>query len=107
MALIVIIGMLGGMGEITRMGNYSRTFIEQIEAKHDESSKDLMRRRRESQSFNGKDERVQSFLRTRDPIGYGLANAREEAYRKLLPAPEVRMGGDFQERATSRAPKAS
>ncbi|MCJ1471623.1 hypothetical protein MMC13_000263 [Lambiella insularis] len=98
--LIIIFAMLGGLGEISRAGKMSRSFLQQIEAIHDDTSKDLQRRKRESQSFQNKDERFQSFLRTRDPLGYGLTEPREEGFRKLLPAPEVCMSGDIQSRET-------
>ena len=105
--LIVFFTALGTVGEISRMGNYSKSFIEQVEARHDESSKHLMRKRRESQSFNNKDERVQSFLKTRDPMTYGLADGKGEAYRRMLPAPEVCMSGDIVDRGVSTASNSS
>lgn len=70
--LIVVFAVLGGMGEITRVGNLSRSFLEQIEAVHDDSSKDLMRRRRESLGLESMDQRVRNFLALRDPSGLGL-----------------------------------
>ena len=99
--LIVFFTVLGAVGEITRMGSYSRTFIEQVEARHDESSKHLMKKRRESQSFNNKDERVESFLKMRDPLAYGLADGKDEAYKRMLPAPEVCMSGGIEDRGAS------
>lgn len=96
--LIVIFAMLGGLGEISRAGKMSRTFIQQIEAVHDDTSKNLQWRKKESQAFENTDERVQSFLRTRDPVGYGLSDLLEESSRKLLPAPEICMSGDIQNR---------
>ncbi|MCJ1481893.1 hypothetical protein MMC06_002053 [Schaereria dolodes] len=70
LSLIVIAAALGGIGQATRVGEYSGAFLKQIEGVHDECSKDLRRRRRESQGFGSKDERIQTFLKTRDPISY-------------------------------------
>ncbi|MCJ1287677.1 hypothetical protein MMC26_007029 [Xylographa opegraphella] len=99
--LIIVFALLGGLGEISRAGKMSRTFLQQIEAVHDESSKDLQRRMRESQGFKNKDERVQNFLKTRDPVGYGVTDIPEEGFRKLLPAPEICMSGDIEARGSS------
>lgn len=100
LSLIVLFTALGSFGQVTRVGEHSRTFIEQIESMHDDCSKDLMRRRRRESaddrgtgSGNGnrnRDERIQSFLKMRDPVGYG----GEESYRRLVPAPEVCSSGD-------------
>jgi curved DNA-binding protein CbpA len=66
--LVISVALLGAAGEVSRAGALSRSFLEQIEAVHDESSKDLMRRRRESLEFGSdKDLRVQKFLKSRDP----------------------------------------
>ncbi|KAI9879227.1 MAG: hypothetical protein M1830_009158 [Pleopsidium flavum] len=102
-SLIVLVAAIGGMGQVTRVGEYSRTFIEQIESVHNDCSKDLMKRRRESMGFGGnRDERIQSFLKMRGPVGYaagvGEPNEQESAYRRLLPAPEVCSSGDIKDR---------
>ena len=103
-SLIVFFAILGGMGQVTRVGDVSRTFLEQVEGKHDESSKDLQRRRKETHSFNNKDERMHSFLKGRDPIGYGIIDPKEEGYRRLLPEPEVCMSNDIKGRALDKNP---
>jgi hypothetical protein len=90
---------LGGVGQATRAGNYSMTFIEQRDALHDEMSKELMRRRRESNSIGDRDERVHTFLKQRDPLGYGLTDPEGEAYRRVLPEPEVCSSGDIRGRS--------
>jgi curved DNA-binding protein CbpA len=97
-SLIVLFAAVGSFGQATRVGELSRTFIEQIEGVHDDCSKDLMRRRkRESYEHWGdgsgnrnRDQRIQSFLKMRDPVGI----AGEESHRRLLPAPEVCSSGD-------------
>ncbi|TVY57734.1 J domain-containing protein 1 [Lachnellula cervina] len=96
--LIVIFAVLGGIGQAARVGNYSINFLEQSDALHDSASKDLMRRRREASSFDNREERIHTFLRQRDPVGYGVTNPRDESYRKLLPAPEVCSSEDIKGR---------
>lgn len=97
--LIVICAALGGIGQATRVGSYSMNFIEQRNALHNEISKDLIRRRKESNEYGDRDERVHSFLKQRDPFGYGWIDPEEEGYRKLLPMPEVCSSDDIQGRS--------
>jgi curved DNA-binding protein CbpA len=99
-SLIVIFAALGGIGQATRVGNYSMNFIEQRDALHSNISKDLMRRRKETSAFQNRDERIQSFLKQRDPRGYGVIDPSEEACRKLLPAPKVCSSQDIKQRPT-------
>ena len=101
-AVVALCAVLGGMGEISRARKFSGTFLEQLEMLHDQSSKDLQRARKESQQFGNRDARVQSFLRTRDPVGYGVTDPQEEALRKLLPAPDLCTSGDIQARASDK-----
>ncbi|MCJ1224157.1 hypothetical protein MMC12_000801 [Toensbergia leucococca] len=91
-SLIVVVAALGGIGTATRVGEHSRTFMEQIEIIHDDCSKDIQRRRKESLGAVNKDERIQSFLRTRDPFGHGMMDLQEEACRQALPPPLVKNG---------------
>lgn len=98
--LIVIFAILGGVGQATRVGNYSMSFLEQRDALHSDISKDLMRRRKEAaDGMASRDERIQSFLRQRAPVGYSLNAPREESHRKLLPAPKVSSSEDTQARS--------
>lgn len=96
--LIVIFAVLGGIGQATRVGNYAIDLLEQSDAQHNRASKDLMRRRREANSFGNREERIHTFLRQRDPVGYGVTDPRDESYRKLLPAPEVCSSEDIKGR---------
>ena len=66
-ALIVIVAALGGIGQATRVGEHKRTFLEQIEVVHDDCSRDLQQRMKDSHDFGTKDQRIQSFLKNRDP----------------------------------------
>jgi curved DNA-binding protein CbpA len=96
--LIVLFAVLGGIGQATRVGNYSMSFLEQRDALHNSVSKDLIRRRKEASRYGSREERVQDFLKQRDPIGYGVADPNGEAYRKLLPGPEICSSEDIKRR---------
>jgi len=98
-ALIVMFAAVGGIGQATRVGNYSMTFIEQRDILHNQMSKELMRRRMETNSLGNRDERVNTFLRQRDPFGYGVTDPDEEAHQRVLPEPEVCSSGDIQARS--------
>ena len=87
-SLIAIFAALAGIGQATRVGDHSRTFLEQIEAIHEDCSKDIQRRRTESHTFINKDERMLSFLRNRDASGYAITDSTDIGYRKLSPPPE-------------------
>jgi len=98
--LILVFAAIGGIGQASRAGNAGLSFIEQTDALHNNVSKDLMRRRREATTLYGsREERLQYFLRQRDPIGYGLTDPKAEAYRKLLPEPEICSSGDIKQRS--------
>lgn len=99
-ALIVMFAALGVIGQATRLGSYSMNFIEQRDALHNDISKDLIRRRKETTTgFGSREERIHQFLKQRDPYGYGVADAREENYRRLLPSPEVCSSEDIKGRS--------
>ena len=99
-ALIVMFAALGGVGQATRVGHYSMNFIEQRDALHNDISKDLMRRRKETTTgFGSREERIHQFLKQRDPYGYGVTDPREESYRRLLPSPEVCSSEDIKGRS--------
>lgn len=98
-ALIMIFATLGGIGQATRAGSYGVSFIEQRDALHDNISKDLMRRRKETTTIYGsREERIHSFLKQRDPEGYGVIDPKEESYRKALPPPEICSSEDIKGR---------
>lgn len=79
---------LGGIGQTTRLGNYSVTFLEERDALNDKLSKDLRLRQKETTSIYGtREERIDSFLKQRDPIGYRRTHAREEDNILFVSAP--------------------
>lgn len=91
--LIAVFVAVGGLGQLTRLDNYSIKFLEQRDTLHDRMSKDLRQRRKETKfTWGSREERIQGFLRQRqDP--------KEETYRKLLPNPEVCSSGDIKGRS--------
>lgn len=96
--LVITAVFLGGFGQSLRVGDYSNIVQRQVEMVHDDASKVLTKRRTESTGFGNRDERLQNFLSTRDPHGYGISDPTEEACRKLLPDPEVCMSVGIQQR---------
>lgn len=96
--LVLTAVFLGGFGQSVRVGDYSNIFQRQVEKVHDDASKAIRQRRTESQGFGNRDERLQNFLRTRDPHGYGITDLMEESYRRLLPEPEICMSEGINQR---------
>ncbi|KAL9065585.1 MAG: hypothetical protein Q9161_008141 [Pseudevernia consocians] len=84
--LVITAVLVGGFGQSIRVRDYSK-----VEKVHEDASKAIRQRRIESQGFGNRDERLQYFLRTRDPHGYGVTDPTEESYRKLLQEPEICM----------------
>lgn len=98
--VLIIIGVIGGMSEFVRAGHMSKTFLQQVEARHDETSKELQRRKKETQGTNDRNERIQKFLRVKDPIASGLADPQEDTYRRRFLDRNVCMSNDVKTRAS-------
>jgi hypothetical protein len=82
--LVLLFGAVGGIAHAARAGNYSMSYLEHQDALHDNISKELNRRRRETvTAYPTREERVHQFLRQRDRDG--LVEPLEERPRKLLP----------------------
>jgi curved DNA-binding protein CbpA len=97
-SLIALFAALGGIGQATRAGNMSTSFLEKCDALHDDMSKELMRRRKETNTYSSREDRIQGFLKQRDPYGYGLTGPHDGQHRNLLPPPEVFSRSDTKER---------
>lgn len=63
--LVVIFTVVGAAHEMGRAGRLHKSFLEQLEAKHDVTSKELIKSRRESREWETNDARVKNFLRMR------------------------------------------
>lgn len=98
-SLVAILAALGGVANATRANNYGIDFVKQKDALHDQVSKDLVKRRRESSTSSDRDERIQTFLRQRDALGYDIADPAEDRFRKMLPEPEVCSSEDVKSRS--------
>ena len=96
--LVIAAVSLGGFGQSLRASDYSNMFERQVEKVHDNASKVLRKRKTDSAGFGNRDERLQNFLMTRDPRGYGITDPKEESYRKLLPEPELCMSEAVHQR---------
>lgn len=99
--MIVMFAALGGVGQATRAGNYSVSIVEQRDITHNQISKEVLRRRKETTTESHQDERIHKFLKQRDPFGYGVVDSQEERYRKLLPDPEICSSADIKARSMS------
>ena len=91
LVLVLTAVFLAGFGQSVRVGDYSSVFQRQVTEAHDDASKAIRQRKTESQGFGNKDERLQNFLRMRDPHGYGVTDLTEENNRKLLQEPEIQI----------------
>ncbi|KAI9834250.1 MAG: hypothetical protein M1819_003088 [Sarea resinae] len=88
-SLIGLLAALGGIVQGTRANNFSNTLLDHHEEIHKSSSEDL-RRAREGVINPGttRDERIQSFLRMREPVDYDLSQPQVQTDpRRLLPPP--------------------
>lgn len=81
-SMVAALAAIGGVVEVVRWGNHSFNYIEQRDRIHDETSRELTRRRAEATMHSRRDEGIQKFLRTRDhgPVW-------EDGYRRLLAEP--------------------
>ena len=103
LSLVVAVVFLGAFGQSLHVDSYGNFFKRQVTQVHDDASKHMRQRRIESHEFADRDARLQSFLRTRDPVGYGVTDPKDEAYRKLLPEPETCMSDGIQQQAKSNS----
>lgn len=81
-SVVVILVVLGGIGQATTVRGFANTYLKQIEAANHECTTAVHRRRVASHGFGNKGEQVDNFLRARDP--YSLKN---EQSRECLPPP--------------------
>ncbi|KAI9052557.1 hypothetical protein LZ554_003900 [Drepanopeziza brunnea f. sp. 'monogermtubi'] len=88
--LIMTFALIGSIGQASRAGRNGTQFVEQRDALHRTISEDLMRRRKDTTTaYGSREERIDSFLRQRDPLGYGVTDPREEVYSNALPPPDM------------------
>ncbi|KAL9127181.1 MAG: hypothetical protein Q9217_003889 [Psora testacea] len=97
LSLVVSVVLLGVFGQSLRVDEYGNMFKRQVERMNDDASTFVRQKKTETQGFGNRDARLQSFLKTRDPHGYGLNDTREEQFKKLLPEPETCMSEGIQQ----------
>ncbi|EFQ99618.1 hypothetical protein MGYG_02631 [Nannizzia gypsea CBS 118893] len=87
-SLFVLLAIFGGVAQAVSIGKYSSLVDERVKQVNRECSRFLEGRRHQTVSeLESVDERVQHFLKRRDPSGYGLKEEEEETYRKHLRSP--------------------
>lgn len=83
LVLVLTAVFVGGYGQTIRLGDYSNMLQRQVGIVHNDAGETVRKRRIESQGFGNRDERLQNFLRTRDPQhGYEITDSTDQ---KLLP----------------------
>lgn len=86
-SFLVLLTLFFGVGQAVTIGKYASSVDERAKGVSAKRGKFLDGRRQETVTqSDSTDARVQSFLRKRDPSGYGLKEDEEETYRKFLSA---------------------
>jgi curved DNA-binding protein CbpA len=85
-SIIAILAALGGVGQATRVEGNSASFIAQRDAAHSRAARTLASEKARSYGMT-RQERIEEFLRNRDPEAYD-----DESVRKLLLDPDVCAG---------------
>lgn len=96
LSLVMVAVLLGGFETHLRVDENHNMFKRQVEITHDNASKAMQKRMKKSRSLENKDQRLQSFLMTRDPYGFGIEDTQEQGYKKMLPEPETDMSDGTQ-----------
>ncbi|KAI1003200.1 hypothetical protein K3495_g5006 [Podosphaera aphanis] len=100
--IILTFALLGGIGQVTRAGNYSMNFLEQRDALHEKVSKELAQIKRESSKYQFQEERINRFIKSRDASGYRMNDTQEENLRKLLESPDICSGRRHKKEINNR-----
>lgn len=75
--VLILVG-LGGIGHATSVGGSINTYVKRIEMINHQCTTTVQNRRKASHKFGNQDERMERFLRTRDPYGYSPGLTNEE-----------------------------
>ncbi|KAI5842565.1 hypothetical protein DFP73DRAFT_515285 [Morchella snyderi] len=100
-AIVAFLASLGGIANISRANTNGHLFLDQTDRNSAKIGRELQRRKREAVRMGSKDERIQHFLRSRDPLGYGVVDPQEDKVRRLLPPEEKCISDDIQKRSVS------
>lgn len=82
LTLVVVAVFVGGFGQSSRLEDYSSIFKRKVEQVHDDASKGIRQRKIDSR-IGERDQRLQSFLKSRDPLGYDIGDLPEDRRRKF------------------------
>lgn len=97
--IVAFLASLGGLANLSRANLNGQKFSDEADSRSVQLRKDLQNRREEAVAFGSKDERIQAFLKSRDPIGYGVLDPQAEKIRKILPPGEMCISDDIQKRS--------
>lgn len=97
--IVAFLASLGGLANLSRANLNGQKFSEDADSRSAQLRKDMRKRRAEAVAMGSKDERIQAFLKSRDPIGYGLLDPQAEKIRKILPPAEMCISDDIQKRS--------
>lgn len=97
--IVAFLASLGGLANLSRANVNGQKFSDEADSRSAKLRKDMRKRREEAAAMGSKDERIQAFLRSRDPIGYGLLDSQAEKIKKILPPGEMCMSDDIQRRS--------
>ena len=84
-SLIAVMACLGGIGQATRIGEQEISYLKRMETIHTDCNLDRQRRMEEAQGYGIRDERVRTFLRTREQAGFANLDASDDHSRRLPP----------------------
>ncbi|MCJ1471064.1 hypothetical protein MMC07_009712 [Pseudocyphellaria aurata] len=76
-SLVVLVVALGGMAEATSIRGHSKAFLERTERVHVDCSKNVQTRKEASTRSGNSNDRVERFLRNRDPYGYTIQDSKD------------------------------
>lgn len=85
LSLIALIACLGGIGQATRIGDQEISYLKRMETVHTDCNHDKQRRMEEAQGYGIRDERVRSFLRTREQADFAKWDPNDDHSRRLPP----------------------
>lgn len=96
-SLVVLVVALGGIAEATSVRGHSRAFLERTEMVHADCSKNVQNRKEMSSKFGNNTDRMERFLKIRDPYGYGIQDSKDKTDKNLLSSPTAFMDNDTQD----------
>lgn len=97
--IVAFLVSLGGLANLSRANLNGQKFLDEADSRSAQLRADMRKRREEVVAMGSKDERIRAFLKSRDPIGYGLLDSQAEKVKEILPPGEVCVNDDIQKRS--------